>query len=61
MHEYLMYFAIQKAYHNFPEDTSQAILFRGMLSINDRYLIKIVGAILQKIPIFVLGPHLKGS
>jgi hypothetical protein len=47
-------------YYYFPEGTTCAVLFKEMLSINDRNLIKIITAVLEKITISFLAAHLKG-
>jgi hypothetical protein len=44
-----------------PDDTNYTVLFSDMVSINSGYLIIITGTVFNKIAIFCLGAHLKGT
>jgi hypothetical protein len=48
-------------YHNFYDVTTDAVLFREMVSINYRNLVKIVRAVFDKVAILFLWAHLKST
>jgi hypothetical protein len=55
------YFSTWKGYRYFPEDATYADLFREIISINYRDVIKIVGVVFVKIAILSLGARLNSA
>jgi hypothetical protein len=53
-------FGRQKTYNYFPVYITNTVLFRGMVSINYKILIKIVTIIFEKIAVLFSGAYPKG-